>query len=399
MYLFIGFILIYNLYLLDGFVVFPIRVSSRRRVLFAAPSKVDQAVPLLSEAVHEYRRANSIDADIKIRIHQTFIIPNTSQYSEKFWGYRLGPTIHLIKYYDRWEEYRPLLEKLSVNPPVSDEKFNTFCTAYLTFRKVFGHMKVHRRFIVPHDDPDWPRETWGLKLGNSVASVRHGSAFFAKEFREELDKLGFIWRPNELALQKTFEALSLFKEVYGHMDIAKDYVIPKDTTFPKHLWGFKLGFRVANVRYRGDGSASTRATFREIGLDLDHFEFDNRHWDFILLGLQTYHHIYGHIDIPVNFVVPEEVGWPQELWGLKLGYRVHNIRYRGDFVKYNATCRALLDDMGFRWSKKDMEARASGDIPTKKARRSRTKLGGTLLAAIPDGTTVVEEDGVVYNFT
>lgn len=51
--------------------------------------------------------------------------------------------------------------------------------------------------------------------------------------------------------------------------------------------------------------------------------------------------------------VPSNEEWPKELWGLKLGYRVHNIRYRGDFVKFSSECWKVLDDLGFRWKADD----------------------------------------------
>jgi hypothetical protein len=47
-------------------------------------------------------------------------------------------------------------------------------------------------------------------------------------------------------------------------------------------------------------------------------------------------------------MVPSQEPWPESIWGLKLGYRVHNIRYRGDFVNDKPEYRSLLEDIGFR---------------------------------------------------
>ena len=44
-----------------------------------------------------------------------------------------------------------------------------------------------------------------------------------------------------------------------------------------------------------------------------------------------------------------EAPWPGEVWGLKLGRRVSNIRQRGDYIKNEPERRAELDTMGFRW--------------------------------------------------
>ena len=34
---------------------------------------------------------------------------------------------------------------------------------------------------------------------------------------------------------------------------------------------------------------------------------------------------------------------------MKLGYRAHNIRYRGDFIKLNDDYKDMLDKLGFQW--------------------------------------------------
>ena len=50
-------------------------------------------------------------------------------------------------------------------------------------------------------------------------------------------------------------------------------------------------------------------------------------------------------------MVPEEEPWHKSTWGLKLGYRTHNIKYRGDFVNDNPHYRVLLEELGFRCDK------------------------------------------------
>ena len=53
--------------------------------------------------------------------------------------------------------------------------------------------------------------------------------------------------------------------------------------------------------------------------------------------------------MPCRWKVPRSEEWPESLWNLKLGYRVHNIRYRGDFVKVYPEYNRLLDELGFVW--------------------------------------------------
>ena len=66
-------------------------------------------------------------------------------------------------------------------------------------------------------------------------------------------------------------------------------------------------------------------------------------------ALKIYREKHGHVDVPCRFKVPQSEDWPENLWDLKLGYRVHNIRYRGDFVKEHPEYHQLLDELGFIW--------------------------------------------------
>ena len=52
-----------------------------------------------------------------------------------------------------------------------------------------------------------------------------------------------------------------------------------------------------------------------------------------------------------KFRVPFEAPWPQSIWGLKLGYRLRNIRYRGDFINERPECQKLLEELGFNCGK------------------------------------------------
>lgn len=164
--------------------------------------------------------------------------------------------------------------------------------------------------------------------------------------------------------------------MYGHLDVPVGFQIPADSPWPERCWGMKLGMRIGNVRYRKDGNDETRDTLAALGLDLDYSGFDLRHWAFVYRALKIYKEVHGHLMVAVKFVIPEEEPWPEELWGLKLGYRciyrvfqiytpvfvidyynvcisfrVNNIRYRGDFVSDNPEYKRLLDELGFTWKR------------------------------------------------
>ena len=74
-------------------------------------------------------------------------------------------------------------------------------------------------------------------------------------------------------------------------------------------------------------------------------------WQRVLQALAVYKELHGDLEVPKAFVVPSEAPWPAEVWGLKLGHRVSDIRSSEQYVKDAPERRAELDAMGFRWNK------------------------------------------------
>merc|ERR1712185_665441 len=66
-------------------------------------------------------------------------------------------------------------------------------------------------------------------------------------------------------------------------------------------------------------------------------------------ALKMYKELYGTLDVPQHFIIPEDEPWEEEVWGLRLGSRVNAIRSQGTFVKNNPSRREMLTDLGFRW--------------------------------------------------
>jgi hypothetical protein len=72
------------------------------------------------------------------------------------------------------------------------EKFNLIVKALKVHDDLFGDLLVPRYFIVPDEEP-WPKETWGLQLGNRVRNIRAKRAYNTPYFHEILTKMGFLF--------------------------------------------------------------------------------------------------------------------------------------------------------------------------------------------------------------
>jgi hypothetical protein len=63
--------------------------------------------------------------------------------------------------------------------------------ALRTFEDIHGHMNVPRKYDLPRDDPRWPEQTWGIKLGNVVSVIRIRGCY--KAHHDELKEMGFVF--------------------------------------------------------------------------------------------------------------------------------------------------------------------------------------------------------------
>ena len=53
----------------------------------------------------------------------------------------------------------------------------------------------------------------------------------------------------------------------------------------------------------------------------------------------AYKELYGNLYVPFNFVVPEnDLNYPQEAWGVKLGWGLNTMKYQGN-TAHSATQR------------------------------------------------------------
>lgn len=78
----------------------------------------------------------------------------------------------------------------------NDSRFKIVYTALVCYKKLYDDLLVPQPFIVPKS-PQWPVDTWGLRLGSRVNAIRSQGTFVNNndERRKLLDDLGFNWSP------------------------------------------------------------------------------------------------------------------------------------------------------------------------------------------------------------
>ena len=144
--------------------------------------------------------------------------------------------------------------------------------------------------------------------------------------------------------------LDAYGEQFGHVRVPYKFVVPDADGWPEEARGLALGLQVSGLRQqkkRGTLPQDDVAQLEALSFVWNLYDWK---WQCVLQSLQAYQELHGDLQVTRAFVVPSEAPWPEEAWGMKLGYRVRDIRSRGDFVKHHPERRAELDALGFRWN-------------------------------------------------
>ncbi|OQR87931.1 hypothetical protein ACHHYP_07825 [Achlya hypogyna] len=167
---------------------------------------------------------------------------------------------------------------------------NVVLRALKVFCTIHHHTVIPRDFEVPHGDPRWPRDTWGLGLGQLWAKARNDNV---------VRRSGTI---DNTTLQ---EGRRAHRALTGHLHVASSFVVPASSAWPRHLWGVPLG------------SAPEASPHASSFMLTSRFDFE---WESFLRALGMYKAIHGHVKVARTFTIPvSDWNWPEPLWNYALG--------------------------------------------------------------------------------
>lgn len=91
-------------------------------------------------------------------------------------------------------------------------------------------------------------------------------------------------------------------------------------------------------------------------------EFGRFNWDSVMTGFAIYKQVYGHLDIPHEFIVDEDIialniGFDEKFEGMRLGEAVAGLRIGDIDGLEDSARRKSLDAMGFVWGDKKLYQR------------------------------------------
>ncbi|RHZ02925.1 hypothetical protein DYB31_004984 [Aphanomyces astaci] len=277
-----------------------------------------------------------------------------------------------------------------------------------TFKAIHDHLLVPSEFVVPADDPQWPVEMWGLKLGKLISRLRSTTTSLPPHKLDVLNSLGFVWRVNARGVHRSPPANFSLKEQQHILQVVQvqrsqqrytkfvylpsQFRVPDQAPWPLHLHKVKLNiskFRRAKIQGNVEPSIVQaldamhfvwnglehqwslnmealgiyKAQYQDLLIPV-HFVVpqDDPQWPVYLWGkkplddqwnnrnllaLKTFKRIHCHMKIPREFIVPDQdPKWPPQLWNMKLGHIVNSIRYLSHQPGYPASRLDQLHHLG-----------------------------------------------------
>ena len=206
------------------------------------------------------------------------------------------------------------------------------------YAKGSGNLEVPRRYKTPD----------GYSLGNWIftqrkvyAGLQYGN--LSQGRIKKLEQIGMIWNSvRDASWQRYFEAVKLYREEHGNLDIKANYVSPS---------GIKLGSWLSNLRtYRKNNIQSRYLTAERIeALDRLGMVWDvpDYLWERNYGACVEYHRTHGNLDVPFDYVTKE---------GLKLGAWIRNQRSarqgKGRFGRLSEEHVRRLEEIGMMWGTK-----------------------------------------------
>ena len=133
-----------------------------------------------------------------LNVPSFFVVPNDAQqeWPIQMQGLKLGYNVRQIRKGLRHNTPAQIarLRDVGLNLTRSSrqQNFDKTLRALDTHNRLFGDLLVPRYFVVPIGDGSWPRDTWGLRLGSRVNSIRAGTSCTSPEQRAQLKEIGFI---------------------------------------------------------------------------------------------------------------------------------------------------------------------------------------------------------------
>ncbi|KAG7378950.1 hypothetical protein PHYPSEUDO_009280 [Phytophthora pseudosyringae] len=181
-------------------------------------------------------------------VHRSFKVPDCPPWPKAAAGVHLGVSVNNIRskgyYAEQVARDDAELKKLEF---VWDHSFTEWKQRIFPTLEAYKHEKGHCHvpidFVVPSTKP-WPDRAHGLKLGVLLGNI-HRFAYYFDRIARNMDQLASVGFDLQIAQvkwdQRVEPMLVTFKELHGHRNVPREFVVPSEAPWKKNDWGIQLG--------------------------------------------------------------------------------------------------------------------------------------------------------------
>lgn len=217
------------------------------------------------------------------------------------------------------------------------------------YRSIYGNCRIPEDYVIRSNASKFPRELRGSLFGQLIRDIRQGKRYCGLLQRRIWRSFGLYDEDEEGHSMEEkfviiFKALKIFRKEHGHLQVSRNFVIPNnDELFPPDSWGLPLGMILSNIRNLGSWCTTRNHVTKLASIDAIACYYDQDIFRLMPSGndvynaLQTFFQLHGHLDIPLDYVVPSSdngtnSSYEEVMHGCALGRVLQDIKLGKQYI-------------------------------------------------------------------
>jgi len=243
-------------------------------------------------------------------------------------------------------------------------RFDILLQGLTVFRGIFAHYRVPVSFVVPVSTQNndnkysnktiispttqldreiktttikWPKHLHGYPLGADLSKLQNELQQLEEQNNHQKIQRNLTTKNETNAGHQNIDDVN----TNSNKDVVDTYIVEH-----KSVWGQDETIATRTAAANEQWLYYKKDALLSLGISLSRRRSLN--FELILKALRTHDTLFGDVLVPRYFIVPSEYPWDIDCWGMPLGNKVRNIRYRGAYGSTEQ--RRALRELGIKFT-------------------------------------------------